>query len=176
MSQCGALATAELSGGAQRVSRMASCDSLDHTFGAREDGRMKKLALIFLFGCAACTTQAQDPTSNPSADKTPAAAAAAPASLSDIRRLIGTPTCSDNSQCRTIPVGARACGGPQEYLPWSTLRSNEGELRKSAERFKAERQAAIKSSGEMSTCIHQPDPGAVCVAGTCQLGGSSPAA
>lgn len=157
--------------------RMASRDSLDHTFAAREDERMKKLALILLFGCAACTTQAQDPKPNPSADKKPVAAAAAAksASLDDIRRLIGTPTCSDNSQCRTVPVGALACGGPQEYLPWSTLRTNESELRNVAERFKVARQAEIKNSGEMSICIHRPDPGAVCVAGTCQLGGGSPA-
>lgn len=154
---------------------MASRDSLDHTFAAREDERMKKLALILLFGCAACTTQAQDPQSGQAPAKPPVSAASGPASLDDIRRLIATPTCSDNSQCRTVPVGALACGGPQEYLPWSTLRTNEGELRTVAERFKVARQAEIKNSGEMSICIHRPDPGAVCVAGTCQLGGGSPA-
>lgn len=133
---------------------------------------MKKLVLILLFGCAACTTQAQDPTS-----PQPAAApviAASGSTVDDIRRLIGTPSCSDNSQCRSLPVGALACGGPQEYLPWSTLKTNERELLATAERFKAERQAQIKSSGEMSICIHRPDPGAVCVSGTCQPGGASP--
>lgn len=141
---------------------------------------MKKLVLILLFGCAACTTQAQDPHSVSA--KTPADAAAAPvlsasgSRMDDIRRLIGTPSCSDNSQCRSLPVGALACGGPQEYLPWSTLKTNERELLATAERFKAERQAQIKSSGEMSICIHRPDPGAVCVSGTCQPGGASPSA
>jgi hypothetical protein len=139
---------------------------------------MKKLVLILLFGCAACTTLAQDPHSVPAI--TPAKTAAAPVlsasgpKLDDIRRLIGTPSCSDNSQCRSLPVGALACGGPQEYLPWSTLKTNERELLATAERFKAERQAQIKSSGEMSICIHRPDPGAVCVSGTCQAGGASP--
>jgi len=135
---------------------------------------MKKLVLILLFGCAACTTQAQDP--NSVSGKTPAAPvlSASGPKVDDIRRLIGTPSCSDNSQCRSLPVGALACGGPQEYLPYSTLKTNESELLATAERYKAERQAQIKSSGEMSICIHRPDPGAVCVAGTCQAGGASP--
>ena len=133
---------------------------------------MKKLVLILLFGCAACTTQAQDPTS-PQPAGAPVIAASG-TTVDDIRRLIGTPSCSDNSQCRSLPVGALACGGPQEYLPWSTLKTNERELLATAERFKAERQAQIKSSGEMSICIHRPDPGAVCVSGTCQPGGGSP--
>lgn len=133
---------------------------------------MKKLVLILLFGCAACTTQAQDPSS-PQPAAAPVIAASGP-TVDDIRRLIGTPSCSDNGQCRSLPVGALACGGPQEYLPWSTLKTNERELLATAERFKAERQAQIKSSGEMSICIHRPDPGAVCVSGTCQPGGASP--
>lgn len=141
---------------------------------------MKKLALILLFGCAACTTQAQDPNRPANAAKPavpPAASApAAPGGIvADIRRVIGTPTCSSSAECRTIPVGARACGGPETYLAWSTLHTSEAELRALSERSKTERQAEIKASGEMSICRHDPDPGAVCVAGTCQLGGGSPA-
>lgn len=140
---------------------------------------MKKLALILLFSCAACTTEARHPASSKTApaDKVAAGASApsAAGTLGDIQRLIGTPTCSDNAQCRTVAVGALACGGPQEYLAWSTTRTSERDLMALAERFKGERQAQIKSSGEMSICIHRPDPGAVCVSGTCQLNASSPA-
>lgn len=139
---------------------------------------MKNLALILLFACTACTSQAHDPQTGQPAPGTMPVSAAPPAggkAIDDIRRLIGTPGCSDSSQCRSLPVGALACGGPQEYLPYSTLRTNENELLGVAERFKTERQAQIKSSGEMSICIHRPDPGAVCVSGTCQLGGASPA-
>lgn len=139
---------------------------------------MKNLALILLFACAACTSQAHDPqAAQPAPATTPVAAVPAVGgkSIDDIRRLIGTPSCSDSSQCRSLPVGALACGGPQEYLPYSTVRTNETELLGVAERYKAERQVQIKSSGEMSICINRPDPGAVCVSGACQLGGASPA-
>ena len=149
-------------------------DSLDHTGLAREDERMKKLALILLFACAACTSQAHDPKPPQPAPAAAQVAASGANALDDIRRLIGSASCSDSSQCRTLPVGARACGGPQEYLPWSTLKTDERALTSVAERYKAERQSQIKSSGEMSTCRFMPDPGAVCVAGACQLGAAAP--
>jgi len=136
---------------------------------------MKKLAFILLFGCAACTTQANDPQSHSNAPGAAPVAGKPASSPDDIRRMIGTPACSDSSQCRTLPIGALACGGPEAYLPWSTLHGNENDLRAAAERGKAARQAEIKRTGEMSICLNRPDPGAVCVSGVCQLGGSSPA-
>ena len=131
---------------------------------------MNKLLLVLLLGCAACTTQAQDPKpTTPAAP--PAARTDAPTGLlSQIRALTADATCSDNGQCRSLAVGAMACGGPQDYLPYSTLRTNEKEVRELAERYKTERQGQIVKRGEISTCRFRPDPGAVCVSGTCQLG------
>ena len=123
---------------------------------------MRNLVIVLLFGCAACTTQAQSP-----AKPAPAGQAG---TLGEIRALIGTPSCSDASQCRTIALGARACGGPQGYLAYSTAQTDENALRALGERYKAERQAQIEASGEMSDCRFIADPGAVCSAGTCQLG------
>ena len=140
---------------------------------AREDGAMKKLLLVLVFGCAACTTQAQDP----SAGKAGADVAPSPSGniLADIKRAIGTPSCSSNADCRTLPVGAMACGGPEDYVAWSTVNASEKQLRALSARSKTVRQADLQRSGEMSICRHTPDPGASCVAGTCQLNASSPA-
>jgi hypothetical protein len=140
---------------------------------------MNKLLLILLLGCAACTTQAQDPSTSSAAKDTgarPAQAQAAPGGdlLSQMRALTADATCSESTQCRSIPVGALACGGPQDYLPYSVTRTNEKQLRELAERYRAERQAQIVKTGEMSTCRYRPDPGAVCVSGTCRLGGADP--
>ena len=141
---------------------------------------MPKILLLLLLGCAACTTQAHDPapTTAAAAPTTPAAQAAAPASgqdtLSRIRALIGTPACSDNSQCRTLPVGARACGGPETYLAYSAAGGQDAALRALAERYQKERQAQNAASGMISTCVFMPDPGAVCTAGTCQVGNAAP--
>lgn len=133
---------------------------------------MRKLMLILLLGCAACTTQAQDP-----GRKGPDTAAVGGSdTLGRIRALIGEASCTHSGQCRSLPVGALACGGPQAYLPYSESRTDEKALRALAEQYKAERQAEIKASGLVSTCRYLVDPGAVCSSGSCQLGASSPSA
>ena len=138
---------------------------------------MRNLILILLLACSACTTQAQDSgRTNPAA---PASAAANGATggdtLARIRALAGGATCTESGQCRTLPVGAVPCGGPESYLPYSTAGTDEKALRALGEQYKAERQAANKAGGMMSICRHLPDPGAVCVSGSCQLGASAPA-
>lgn len=138
---------------------------------------MRKLILILLLGCAACTTQAEDPGSKSASSAGVPAAGSATAgdTLARIRALVGEPVCTESAQCRSLPVGANACGGPQDYLPYSLSRTDEKALRALADRYKAERQAEIKASGLVSICRHLPDPGAVCSSGLCQLGASSPA-
>jgi hypothetical protein len=139
---------------------------------------MRKLILVLLLGCAACTTQAQDPGRKAATPAAPKAAAGAPATgdtLARIRSLVGDAACTDSTQCRSLPIGAIACGGPQGYLPYAPARVDERALLALSERYKAERQAENKASGLMSTCRYMTDPGAVCTAGTCQLGsGSAP--
>ena len=149
------------------------CDSLDRIFIAREDGPMNKLFLLLLISCAACTTQAQDPVRAKIKGETSIVTAPAD-TLAEIRRQIGTPACSDTAQCRSLPVGALARGGPQAYLPYSTQKSDANALRTLSERSQAEAKASNAASGQMSICMFKPDPGAVCVAGTCQLGTGAP--
>lgn len=138
---------------------------------------MRKLILILLLGCAACSTQAQDPGRKeaPRAG-VPTTGSASGDTLARIRALAGEAPCIESGQCRTLPVGALACGGPESYLPYSISRTDEKALRALGEQYKTERQAATKADGMMSICRHMPDPGAVCVSGSCQLGGSSPSA
>jgi len=151
---------------------------------------MLKILLPLLFACTACTSEASAPPAPPAppsaAQAAPAPAPAAPVSpsapapaqapaakqddlLAQIRGLIGTASCTDASQCRTLPIGARACGGPEGYLAYSTSSAPEAELKALAERHKQQRADFHAKSGMMSNCRYMPDPGAVCVAGTCQL-------
>lgn len=89
--------------------------------------------------------------------------------LSRIRALIGDAPCSDASQCHTLAVGARPGGGPQAYLAWSSAHTDGAALALLAEQFKQECEAAHAASGILSDCRFLPDPGAVCVDGTCRL-------
>lgn len=136
---------------------------------------MRKLLLPLILACAACTTDAV--TSATPAQPTPAgktAPAADAGTLAQIRAKIGTATCTDSSQCRTLPLGARACGGPEAYLPYSTANNAETALKALGERYKQERQAQNEKSGMVSDCRFMMDPGAVCQAGTCQLAPGGP--
>lgn len=125
---------------------------------------MRALASLLLICIAGCTSQAA-----------PARSDAQPgATLGQIRALIGSAACTDSSQCHALPVGARGCGGPESYLPWSSVQTSGNALHALAERHKAERQAQIAAKGEVSNCMFMADPGAVCRAGTCQLGTGLP--
>lgn len=90
-----------------------------------------------------------------------------------MRRLIGQARCDTSRDCRTIAVGARACGGPQDYLAWSVRDTNAGQLEAVVARLNEASRARVASSGELSTCEHIADPGASCVQGRCRTGGGA---
>jgi hypothetical protein len=127
-------------------------------------------AFLLLLG-AACAGTAAAP---PGASSAPSAPASSPleagADLAEaVRERIGDAACSDDSQCRTLGWGARACGGPSRWLAWSTLRSDAPSLQALASR-EAQRQSAVAQRlGMASTCQVAPDPGAQCVAKRCVL-------
>ena len=79
-----------------------------------------------------------------------------------LRDLIGTPVCSVDTECRTLPYGAKACGGPQAWVAWSTRVSDEAALRAAGEKFAAWRREDVRASGMVSDCALVVDPGAVC--------------
>jgi hypothetical protein len=103
---------------------------------------------------SACATES---TAQPKAD------------ASAIEALIGDAACSSDAQCRTIGVGAKACGGPQAYRAWSTARTDESALRAAVEQQASVRRDEMAQGGMVSTCSVVPDPGASCSAGVCRL-------
>lgn len=122
--------------------------------------------LASLLACATLASCAQ--TAPPSA----AASAMEPESVRlsrELRTLIGPAACTADSQCRSLPVGAKACGGPAGYLAWSTAGTDAARLQDLAARQAAAHRREIEASGLRSTCAMVADPGAACVAGRCQL-------
>ncbi len=119
----------------------------------------------YLAAALACITLA-------SCAQTPPAAAPQPESArlgQELRTLIGTAACSTDAQCRTVPVGAKACGGPAGYWAWSTQNTDADALKALATRQAEAHRREIEASGLRSNCAVTPDPGAACVAGHCQL-------
>ena len=103
-----------------------------------------------------------------------AAPATEPALLARIRAEVGEARCSAGNQCRTLAIGAKACGGPESWLAWSTAAAPGATGR--AERLQAwsvelatlQRQRQ-QASGMVSNCQYMPDPGAACQVQRCVL-------
>jgi hypothetical protein len=107
----------------------------------------RRVLLPLMALCAAC------------ADGQPPAAASAGAT---VETLVGDAACDSDAQCRTIGVGAKACGGPQRFIAWSTSRTDGDALRIAAEREAKLERAKAQASGLMSNCAVVQDPGAYC--------------
>jgi hypothetical protein len=124
---------------------------------------MRKFTFLILLACSACGAVPPAPGPAPATDLLP-----------QIRAMVGTAACADSSQCHTLAVGARPCGGPQSYLPWSSAGTDGAALRALGQRYEQQQRAENAASGLQSDCRFIPDPGAQCRAGTCQLntGGS----
>ena len=80
----------------------------------------------------------------------------------ELLRLIGDAACTGDEQCRTVGVGAKACGGPQSYLAWSTLRTDGSALKAAAAAVEASQRREIERRGIASNCSVLVDPGAYC--------------
>lgn len=113
--------------------------------GRRESARLVVAATMMMAACAA-----GDPSS------------ARPGPTASVEALIGDAACDSDSQCHTIGVGAKACGGPQRYLAWSSRRTEGAALQSAAEREARAARAQAESAGIMSNCAFVTDPGAYC--------------
>jgi len=94
----------------------------------------------------------------------------------ELRALIGPAACSMSAQCRTVAIGAKACGGPSAYLAWSTEGTDAARLADLAARQAAAHRRENEAGRLVSNCAMVNDPGAACVAGRCQLAPPGPTA
>lgn len=116
-----------------------------------------------LLATSACSAPAQDAN-------VPATPAPSQASLLEqIKTEVADAACDSTQQCQTIAIGAKACGGPERYLAWSS-KKNDGKKLKALAYAQAQAQRQQQQNdGMMSTCSIITDPGASCVAGRCEL-------
>jgi hypothetical protein len=128
---------------------------------------MRAVLLLLCLACGSCTWPA-------SAQEQASAATL----LTQIREAIGPAPCTQTAQCKTLAVGAKACGGPEAYMAWSTSHTDATRLNALAARHRALRESENAASQERSNCLAVTDPGAVCqpsqssastLAGVCQL-------
>ncbi len=132
---------------------------------------MKQLLLILLLSCAGCSAVDSTPSTATPRVATPSAVPDEDAAslLVRIRNTIGSASCTESVECKTVGVGARACGGPEGYLAYSTSVTPSAPLEALAARHAERRRAAVSASGRASTCNVISDPGAVCDQGLCRV-------
>jgi hypothetical protein len=87
----------------------------------------------------------------------------------DARALAKTKGCSAASQCRTAPVGSKACGGPRTYLVYCAASTDSVTLFKKLDALKSAEERYNKNAGLASTCEYRMPPGVSVQRGVCQL-------
>ena len=62
-----------------------------------------------------------------------------------------------------MPIGAKACGGPEGYFAWSRRVTKPAALAEAVASYSAGRAADTARDGRVSNCAMAVDPGAACL-------------
>ena len=127
------------------------------------------MPLVGLALSSGCMAQLPPPSPGAPATALQADLRAEAALLARINVEIGDARCTSDAQCRTLPIGEKACGGPEYWLAWSTTTGRADLLQRRAEELAALQRQRNERSGIQSTCQYSADPGAICQAQRCVL-------
>ena len=83
--------------------------------------------------------------------------------------LIGEPRCENIVHCRVLPVGSRPCGGPAEYLAYSSIAGKREILEAKAYEYGFLQEEVNRARGASGTCDVLAEPRVACVNGRCTL-------
>ncbi len=86
----------------------------------------------------------------------------------EARELVNAGGCTDVSQCRTAPVGARACGGPRDYVVYCAESTDEDALLRALDRLARREERFNRQCGVVSICIFLSPPEVELVGDVCQ--------
>jgi hypothetical protein len=75
--------------------------------------------------------------------------------------------CHTSRDCRVLPIGHLACGGPQDFVVTSGLNLNLAEIEYLAQRTEQREQAYNIRWGVISPCVMRMPPTPTCIRNTC---------
>ncbi len=122
-------------------------------------------------------TQAAEPT--PAPPPPPTTARPRPPGSSDslpvVRAQLDTmlenaSSCQVDTECHSIAVGAKACGGPEGYRAYSDKKTDPATIDALAQHERDLAQIEARASGRVSNCLMYADPGARCEKNKCVTG------
>ena len=141
-------------------------------------------AAASVLAVAACSTQSRVPaddttsrtaTPPPSAtptSTTPSAQTKIAQLEAEARAIAKATGCNSTNDCRTAPVGERACGGPRDYIVYCAATTDSVALFKKLDELKAAEIEFNKSSNMMSTCEFRMAPKTASIGGRCRAAGA----
>ena len=88
----------------------------------------------------------------------------------EARALARTTGCNTAEQCRTAPLGARACGGPREYVVYCAATTDSAALYRKLDELKAAETKFNQDLGLASTCEFRTPPVTSVQGGSCRTG------
>jgi hypothetical protein len=80
----------------------------------------------------------------------------------EVRTRIGPAACTSDGECRVLPMGALACGGPASFVPYSIRATDEGALGRLSADHQALSAEQLKERAAVGTCIALQVPAAYC--------------
>lgn len=78
--------------------------------------------------------------------------------------------CQDVSQCRSAPVGSKACGGPRSYVVYCATSTDEERLLRALDQLVKREDRFNRQCGAISTCEFLLPPTLELVEGVCRAG------
>lgn len=91
-----------------------------------------------------------------------------PVTRADITALIGSAKAQHIDSCKVLPLGKKACGGPERYVVYSSESvTDERALLDAVHRYNENAKEAAKTG--YSTCQHIPEPEPQLVGGMCTI-------
>ena len=85
----------------------------------------------------------------------------------EIMGLIGDASCRNVVNCRVVGLGARPCGGPDEYVAYSIWKTTSDQFRNLISEYNLIAEDLALARGEAGTCEVLPEPAADCVNDRC---------
>ena len=89
--------------------------------------------------------------------------------LQQIQLEISSDRCTSDNQCTTIPIGEKACGGPERWLSCTRESAKKPALAPLLAQLITLQKQRNARSGMLSDCQISPEPQAMCRANRCVL-------
>jgi hypothetical protein len=86
----------------------------------------------------------------------------------EAKALVKTDGCSSTGECRTAPVGSKACGGPRYYLVYCSRTTDSAALFKKLDAIAAAEREFNSRYQIVSTCEFRTPPMVALSGGSCQ--------